>query len=273
MKIMKQGILMLLAYSGMVSAFGHTGYGKVLLTNVNVLTLRKGEYTTHRRVNPIKQLDCVRGCSYENYPDVMQCYNKGSDGTDVNWKCETDLPNGAKLRNVNVQCEGYDSPDDPYILAGSCGVTFEVYQSYQNQNQNRDYRSYDYASSSSSNDGFMNSFFVIAIMFGLFYFIAKLGRSMTVPMMNSYPVYGGGGGGWNSWNPMGGFGGWRPGFFSGLGLGGILGSAWSRPRYRGNGWWGGGSPTYYATAPANSSYSMQSNGSSRQSSYATTSRR
>lgn len=51
---------------------------------------------------------------------------EGWDGQDVNWKCEAVLPKGAHLANVEVQCEGFDYPEDPYILAGSCGVSFEV---------------------------------------------------------------------------------------------------------------------------------------------------
>jgi hypothetical protein len=44
----------------------------------------------------------------------------------VNWKCEATLPKGTHLSKVEVQCEGFDYPEDPYILAGSCGVSFEV---------------------------------------------------------------------------------------------------------------------------------------------------
>lgn len=44
----------------------------------------------------------------------------------MNWKCEASLPKGTHLSKVEVQCEGFDYPDDPYILAGSCGASFEV---------------------------------------------------------------------------------------------------------------------------------------------------
>jgi hypothetical protein len=49
-----------------------------------------------------------------------------SDGAWVDWRCEADLPMGAKLVDVVVQCEGFDYPDDPYILADSCGVSFSI---------------------------------------------------------------------------------------------------------------------------------------------------
>lgn len=31
-----------------------------------------------------------------------------------------------RFGNVEVSCEGYDYPDDPYILAGSCGVSVYI---------------------------------------------------------------------------------------------------------------------------------------------------
>ena len=40
------------------------------------------------------------------------------------WKCDAQLPKEYKLVETTVSCEGYDYPDDPYILAGSCGVSF-----------------------------------------------------------------------------------------------------------------------------------------------------
>ena len=55
-------------------------------------------------------------------PEAVQCYNKGSDGIDVNWECKADLDKSVKFDKMRVSCEGYEYPDDPYILAGSCVV-------------------------------------------------------------------------------------------------------------------------------------------------------
>lgn len=38
------------------------------------------------------------------------------------WECKADLDNAVRFGKINVYCEGYDYPDDPYILKGSCGV-------------------------------------------------------------------------------------------------------------------------------------------------------
>ena len=33
------------------------------------------------------------------------------------------MDNSYRFGKVEVYCEGYDYPDDPYILRGSCGVS------------------------------------------------------------------------------------------------------------------------------------------------------
>jgi hypothetical protein len=78
---------------------------RVLLSDVQVLTLSRNAYTTGKRSNPVPQVECTSGC-YDFVPDVVQCYNKGSDGYDVNWKCDAQLPHGMSFANVEVGCEG-----------------------------------------------------------------------------------------------------------------------------------------------------------------------
>ena len=41
----------------------------------------------------------------------------------LQWECVAELPAEVKFGQINVLCEGYDYPDDPYILRGSCGVS------------------------------------------------------------------------------------------------------------------------------------------------------
>ena len=53
---------------------------------------------------------------------VVQCYNRGSDGEDIQWECKTEMDSAYKFGRISVSCEGYSYPDDPYILKGSCGV-------------------------------------------------------------------------------------------------------------------------------------------------------
>jgi SOCE-associated regulatory factor of calcium homoeostasis len=101
----------------------------VLLTSVKTLTLHKDAKTSHRRVSAIPQLKCVGGNGRGLYEvDVMRCKNQGSDYDDdnVQWTCTASLPEEFKLGATDVICEGYDSPKDPYILKGSCGVEYRL---------------------------------------------------------------------------------------------------------------------------------------------------
>lgn len=68
-----------------------TGWGssdKILLMDVDVVTLHHGRMTNSRRTHPVPQLKCVggsAGCSAFTL-SVVQCYNHGTDGIDVQVK-------------------------------------------------------------------------------------------------------------------------------------------------------------------------------------------
>merc|ERR1712000_330712 len=60
-------------------------------------------------------------------PDVVQCRSSGLDADGMpQWRCEADLDEGVKLGRISVTCEGYESPNDDYILKGSCGLEYEL---------------------------------------------------------------------------------------------------------------------------------------------------
>ncbi|KAM6071839.1 store-operated calcium entry-associated regulatory factor isoform 3-T3 [Theristicus caerulescens] len=118
-------LLLLCAAAG--PARGWDQPGRVLLREVQALTLHRGQYTTSRRTAAVPQLQCTggtAGCS--RVPEVVQCYNKGWDGYDVQWQCKADLENTYRFGQIEVSCEGYDYPDDPYILRGSCSLLFRL---------------------------------------------------------------------------------------------------------------------------------------------------
>ncbi|OCL14768.1 hypothetical protein AOQ84DRAFT_384483 [Glonium stellatum] len=122
---------LLLASSAFVGTVGgvRKPANSVLLSNVQSLTLRKDVKTSHRRVPAIPQLKCIGGNAKSLYEvDVMRCKNAGSDYDDDNiqWTCTASLPEEFKLGSTDVICEGYDSPNDPYILKGSCGVEYRL---------------------------------------------------------------------------------------------------------------------------------------------------
>ncbi|KAL6467252.1 hypothetical protein MHYP_G00250560 [Metynnis hypsauchen] len=99
---------------------GWNNNGAVLLRDVQALTLYRGRYTAARRTSPVPQLQCVggsAGCGSFT-PEVVQCQNKGWDGVDVQWECKADMDNWYRFGRVEVSCEGFNSPDDPYVLQG-----------------------------------------------------------------------------------------------------------------------------------------------------------
>jgi len=116
-------VLLLLLFALAVSA-----YDKVMLKDVRVLTLHRGQMTTSRRVSPMSQLTCVGGVARgeSHRVDIVQCTNTGYNGRDYSWKCEAQLPGTLKLGRLSVSCEGYDSPNDPFVLVGSCGLKYEL---------------------------------------------------------------------------------------------------------------------------------------------------
>lgn len=100
---------------------------KVKLKDVQTLTLTKGRYTTGRRSSPIPQLNCIGGSAgCRDTPSVVQCYNRGSDGHDVQWECKADMSKSLRFGEIMVACEGYNYADDEYILKGSCGLEYKL---------------------------------------------------------------------------------------------------------------------------------------------------
>jgi hypothetical protein len=100
---------------------------KVRLTEIDVLTFVRGKQTTARRSSALPQLKCVKGaCDAKHQPATVQCRNVGTDGSDVNWKCEADLGTDFKFGQLEVSCEGYASSSDEFVLVGSCGLEYEL---------------------------------------------------------------------------------------------------------------------------------------------------
>ncbi|VDM63093.1 unnamed protein product [Angiostrongylus costaricensis] len=79
---------------------------RVLLQDVNTITLKEGQYTTGRRVAPVPQLKCVGGgACYKYQPRVVQCVKQGYDGSDYQWKCTADMPRQYKFGMLEYELE------------------------------------------------------------------------------------------------------------------------------------------------------------------------
>lgn len=98
---------------------------KVLLSTVDALVFHRGGWTAGRRSSPVAQMACT-GWRCALMPPTMLCRNMGMDSVDVVWHCEGELPTDLRFADTVVSCEGYDYAEDPYVLAGSCGVSFRI---------------------------------------------------------------------------------------------------------------------------------------------------
>ncbi|KFZ66076.1 Store-operated calcium entry-associated regulatory factor, partial [Antrostomus carolinensis] len=228
----------------------------VLLREVQALTLHRDAYTTSRRTPAVPQLQCTggtAGCS--RVPEVVQCYNKGWDGFDVQWQCKADLENTYRFGRMEVSCEGFDYPDDPYILRGSCSLLFRLELTEEAQRKVKNYGSFGpgyYQSGGDFSDAGAGAI-VIIVLLVLAFGVYKLCLSSEQPQQS----FGDGDGstrpswqsqqappppgfkssftGFNSNETYSNYGtNSGPGFWTGLGAGGLLGylagSHRARPR-------------------------------------------
>ncbi|GMS85275.1 hypothetical protein PENTCL1PPCAC_7450 [Pristionchus entomophagus] len=110
---------------------------RVLLKDVTAITLTEGARTNgesmntvdqSRRSSPVPQLTCTGGSAQGKVqePRIVQCKNVGFDGADVQWECKAELDSRVKFGRISVSCEGYNYPEDPFVLKGSCGLEYEL---------------------------------------------------------------------------------------------------------------------------------------------------
>ena len=138
---------------------------KLLLNDVPFLKFQRGAVTAARRSDPIMQLECLgSGCQHYRlatgqHIDEVICENAGKnqrgagrrmlqrdDGDDgdidnIVWNCNGGRrmqQSGFEITNIEVSCEGYDSEDDPYVLAGSCALEYGL--AHSNERDIRDGR-------------------------------------------------------------------------------------------------------------------------------------
>ena len=121
-------VVVIIAGYGITSAAAASD--RILLNDVQTITLKRGEMTTGRRSSPLPQIECVSGsavpCQGKYLPESVQCKNVGTDGVDVQWECNADLPSDTKFGLAEVNCEGYYYPRDPYVLVGSCQLRYNL---------------------------------------------------------------------------------------------------------------------------------------------------
>ncbi|TIC07204.1 DUF1183-domain-containing protein [Wallemia mellicola] len=176
---------------------------RIRLSKIESLNFEADEYTTGRRLDPVLQLQCTgkgNNCAYQ--PESVHCENRGYDdySNKIQWKCTTSLPANLKLGKVKVNCEQWDENGDvDYILKGSCALKYNLV-------------SVDQGSDKSASTFFGVIFFVILaiILYNLFCGARRRGTmsgSSYDPNVPPPP--------YTPKNDQ-----WRPGFWTGLGVGG-----------------------------------------------------
>jgi hypothetical protein len=175
---------------------------------------------------------------------VLRCRNDGSeyDESDVQWTCTASLPAEYKLGSTDVICEGYSSPDDSYILAGSCGVEYRLILTEQGKQKHGSARAtINIGSERTKLVWWENLLFwaAVAAVIGWVAYSAYTdpGRQPLQGQPNPYnggDFWGGGGGGGGPDDPPPPYPGksqpqgqqqWRPGFWSGAATGAAAGYA------------------------------------------------
>lgn len=224
------------------SPWGTYDDDKVLLRDIKALTLKQGKMTKGRRSSPVPQLECVSsGSIYSSlHPKVVQCINVGHDGSDVQWECKADLDSSVRFGEIEVTCEGFDYPNDDYVLKGSCGLRYTLEYTNSGYHQSN-YKYDDSYVPRSKKFSILSNFADLIVYLGLGLMIYALyrtcisgrdydGQTAYSSTDEDYPSGGGGGGGYG-W-----FGGQNPPHSSSHRYND---DASCGSRYRGNRGWGG----------------------------------
>ncbi|KAF8627052.1 hypothetical protein AX17_006392 [Amanita inopinata Kibby_2008] len=227
---------------------------RIELAKILSLTFYKDAETTARRASPLLQLVC-RGKPCKLYqPDVVHCRRlPGGSGTDVDWKCEADLPDSLRFGRVEVNCEGWSKPGDPHVLKGSCSLEYRLVEVpgalRGNSVPGTGWRTQDILSGLFT---VLWSLVLFYILYHFFYNLFSRNRSQSASRPSSGPRPSGGGGGGGTYggssHPFpGAFDeppppysatykqnssgeGWRPGFWTGAALGGLTTHLFSNRR-------------------------------------------
>lgn len=199
-------IILFILFVSSEAEWGTPERKKVKLKDVDVLTLYYGKMTNGRRSSPVPQLECqnegTAPCTAFK-PKVVQCMNKGSDGFDIQWECKSDMDNAYRFGQIEVSCEGYDYPEDPHILHGSCGLRYSIdYTEEGHTKKNHQHNHYSPKSKSTMSSIMADLVVYIGIglmVYAFYWTCTRSGRNAREDAYSTtnddYPAGGGGGGG------------------------------------------------------------------------------
>lgn len=94
---------------------------KILLSSINYLDFYKDRFSITKSGDKKPQMICINDCPIQL--SHITCNNMGYS----NWYCTSpNIPDGFRLHDAIVKCEGYDSLYDKYISENSCVVEYLV---------------------------------------------------------------------------------------------------------------------------------------------------
>jgi len=107
--------------------------------NTIVLTNNGQSAASRRSKYSIAQVSCVGGdacADASKAVTTVKCLKDGFDGMDITWDCTfQNVPQEYTVRYATVSCEGYESPNDVYILRDSCAVEYHLDHVYVHKQQ------------------------------------------------------------------------------------------------------------------------------------------
>ncbi|KAJ3042039.1 Store-operated calcium entry-associated regulatory factor [Rhizophlyctis rosea] len=114
---------------------------KIKLQDVQSITFDKTRNAISRRHGRVaNEMRCTAGVCYSAYdhrlkgPEIITCNNIAFEESGVKWDCIIGkYPPGEDgsmyfLDKTVVKCEGYDHDNDPFVLPGSCWVSYELHR-------------------------------------------------------------------------------------------------------------------------------------------------
>ncbi|KAH7170463.1 hypothetical protein EDB81DRAFT_775570 [Dactylonectria macrodidyma] len=216
----------------------------------------------------------------------MRCTNQGSQygDEDIQWSCSASLPEELKLGSTDVICEGYSSPDDQYILKGSCGVEYRLALTSKGERRYPDLANGGWLGRGGPDWSAVLFTIIFVLILGFIIYSACI-RAQENRGIRRDRIHRNGGGGWGpGWGPgndppppypgtkPSNQGSWTPGFWSGMAGGAAAGYMAGRGNNhhghhdsygsigRGNTRWGSGSNGRSSSSGSNTSNRHESTG-------------
>ncbi|OAF65208.1 hypothetical protein A3Q56_07082, partial [Intoshia linei] len=186
------------------------------------------------------------------------------------WECKADLNNIVKFGTLDVNCEGYDYPEDPYILVNSCRLLYSLHRIDGRKSE------------TSNGESFLPILFIIGLIILVYYVFLRPNPNEGARHDDGYGGnYGGGDSGgaapppppYNKRSNNQGTGGFFSNFWSGAMMGGAAGYLFGNRGHQNRGYSSYGSQYNSPYPDYNSGPSTSGGNSSYQTGYASTSRR